>query len=182
MSICTGGESQLCHRVHRFTDRFCASWHTLGTAGVGLTARSEAKITADIAATQSADTQTAADGKAAIRTKLGQGVTDTDTDTDIATIAAKVAAIRTAETSLTKPITVAADARAVAVATKAATGAPVFSRVKDLAISPSGSSPALWSSSTPRTTHCSTPAASLPARGARHCRPQCLDRCVRVRP
>jgi VCBS repeat-containing protein len=92
------------------------------------------QIMADIAATQSTDTQTAADGKAAIRTKLGQAVTDTD----IAAIAAKTAAIRAAETSLTRPITVAADARAIAVATIAATGAPVFSRVKDLVVSPTG--------------------------------------------
>jgi VCBS repeat-containing protein len=93
-----------------------------------------AKIMADAAATQSTDTQTVADGKAAIRTKLGQGVTDTD----IAAIAAKAAAIRAAEASLTTPIAVAANARAVAVATTAATGAPVFSRVKDLKISPTG--------------------------------------------
>lgn len=33
MSICPGGGSQACHRVHRFTGRSCASWHTLGTLG-----------------------------------------------------------------------------------------------------------------------------------------------------
>jgi VCBS repeat-containing protein len=93
-----------------------------------------AQITADAAATQSMDTQTAAAGTAAIRTKLGQDVTDTD----IATIVAKAAAIRTAETSLTTPITVAADARALAAATAAATGAPVFSRVEDLVVGPTG--------------------------------------------
>ena len=27
-------ESQMCRRVHRFTARCCASWHTLGTPGV----------------------------------------------------------------------------------------------------------------------------------------------------
>ena len=93
-----------------------------------------AKIEADIAASLSTDTQTAADGKAAIRTKLGPDVTDTDIDA----IAAKVAAIRAAEASLTTPIAVAATARAVAIATTAATGAPVFSRVKDLVVSPTG--------------------------------------------
>lgn len=93
-----------------------------------------AKIQADVAAAQSTDTQTAADGKAAIRTKLGQSLTDAD----IAAIEAKVAAIRAAEASLTTPIAVAANARAVAVATTAGTGAPVFSRVKDLVVSPTG--------------------------------------------
>ncbi len=49
-----------------------------------------AKIMADVAVTQGVGSITAADGKAAIRTKLGQGVTDAD----IAAIAAKAAAIR----------------------------------------------------------------------------------------
>jgi VCBS repeat-containing protein len=93
-----------------------------------------AKIMADIAVTQGAGSITGAVGKAAIRTKLGQDVTDAD----IAAIAAKVAAIRAAEARLTTPIAVAANARAVAVATTAATGAPVFSRVTDLKISPTG--------------------------------------------
>ncbi len=93
-----------------------------------------AMIMADIAATISTDTQTAADGKTAIRAKLGQSLTDAD----IAALGAKVATIRAAEASLPTPIAVAANARAVAVATTAATGAPVFSRVKDLVVSPTG--------------------------------------------
>jgi len=34
MSICPSYESHMCRRVHRFTARCCASWHTLGTPGV----------------------------------------------------------------------------------------------------------------------------------------------------
>lgn len=47
MSICPGGESQLCHRVHRSTVRCCASWHTLGTPGDASPRASQIDLSAD---------------------------------------------------------------------------------------------------------------------------------------
>ena len=76
--------------------------------------------------------QAAADAKAAITSKLGDL-----SDDSLDTLKAKLAAIEEAEKALPKPLTFAADARAVVAAQTAGDGKPVLSRV-DYTVNPDG--------------------------------------------